>query len=74
MHDAAAESANFTECVPAPPGEGCGSAATEGGWTTSQPITLQRRSQGRRRLLRWEETLRTLTLIATIGMSDLDGV
>ena len=46
MHDAAVESTNFTECVPATPGESCGSPVTEGGRTTSQPITLQRRPQG----------------------------
>ena len=56
MHDAAVESANFTECVPAPPGESCGSPVTEGGRTTSQPITLSRRPQARRRPLQWEET------------------
>ena len=29
MHDAAVESTNFTECVPATPGESCGSPVTE---------------------------------------------
>ena len=37
MHDAAAESANFTERMPAPPGEGCGSAVTEGGGQRASP-------------------------------------
>jgi hypothetical protein len=31
MHDTAVGSANFTECVRAPTGEGCRSPATEGG-------------------------------------------
>ena len=56
MHDTAVESANFTECVPAPTGEGSSLPATEGRWTRSQPITLQRRPPARRRPLRWHQT------------------
>ena len=37
MHDAAVESANFTECVPARPGESCGAPVTEGGGQRASP-------------------------------------
>ena len=37
MHDAAVESTNFTECVPATPGESCGSPVTEEGGQRANP-------------------------------------
>ena len=67
MHDAAVESANFTECVPAPPGESCGSPVTEGAWTTSQPVTLSRRPTSVSAAASVGGNLRTVTRLATIG-------
>jgi hypothetical protein len=73
MHDPAVAAANFTECVPAPTGEGCGVPVIEGGWARSQPTTLQRQPRGVGSRLRWDETCEP-TLASRQSLSDLDGV
>jgi hypothetical protein len=55
MHDTAVGSANFTECVPAPTGDGCRSPAPrEGGRSPTHRVRRRPQVVGGRH--RWHET------------------
>jgi hypothetical protein len=66
MHDTAVRSANFTECVPVLAGKGMRVAA-DGRRVGKEPTHHVAAVCAGRGGLRWDETLRALTRIATIG-------